>query len=151
MREITGAGAGAALLNEALYSYRHICRQKLSEDEPQHCQRQRNWFIVGSLTGDETQSQMSPFNHVPIDQSLVQFTFLNKKEVKFLLRSTDIEIKITLQSLQQCHAFYALIYHNVKLDRAVSVVLLMLTTYRQSLQTLLIDSTIGFKQDWRAS
>ena len=118
--EITGKA-----LTTVFYRYRHICRQKFPENEPQPPRHERNWFIVGSRIGIRTrlQTQSLPLhNYVPIKQWHVQFVFLKEMTVELLLGFTIKESLITFQSLEQSQAFYKLTHDDVNMSKAVSIV-----------------------------
>lgn len=124
-------------LSRLLYIYRHICRQKFANDASQLPERDKNWYIVGKCKTSEILSLGSPpFDYVEIKQSLLQIVYLKDTTIKFVSESLERKYQIKFQSLQQLRAFYALIYGDVILRRAVSTVPpSLLLTYQLAVPT----------------
>lgn len=81
------------------------------------------WCIVGVLRDHgHLTADMSPYDYVKLDESLIKFVFLKENMVRFVLGGADLEFNITFQSLAHSQSFYDKTYHNVNLSKAVSFI-----------------------------
>lgn len=110
----------SAALSTELYKYHHVCPVKIPDDEPP--QNGKVWYVVGSLKSFVPQmAYTDEYDYMPIVQSTIKFIFLRENIVEFVIGTADLEFQIIFQSLQQGQAFYKIVYRDVDLSPAVSI------------------------------
>lgn len=135
----------SSALTAQFYEYHHICPKKLP-DGSEAPQGRKVWYAVGSLTAiGSLVSIMDGYDYVEIDQSLMKFTFLEKREVVFVIGTTNLEFKITFQSLEESQEFYAIVYEDVKLSQTVSNIpfLVLFSPSAKRVKIFLVNSITG--------